>query len=316
MVKAKSKSLFKGKDKLPPPKTENEKFAQFKIELDEAREQTALKRLGIDVLFNREWRKIVGFNYEYYLFKLGRETIINNPPDLKFLHEDLFKPEFRGKAELYKYELSMYAHMVYHDYKTFPSQTLKDMLSNIKSAYNSIYNATREIIQHTNKSRSEQKVKEKYKIGLASGLPNNFNTKLYEEFDIIRRQLTHLGAIISKDQQHKLSKTKTPKKAKIQYFLFLARELYNMLDWSKFHKIKKTNLTKDEIHKYIETFTFNILDNLNPIKDSEDKDIINSFEWNLTSQEKKKIKPIKQFHNLVGCTNEAQFLKIKKAINF
>jgi len=313
LVKVKKK-MIKGRDKSPPPKTEKEKIAQLRIEFDEAREQVAQRRLGLDVFFNSKWRK--KFTSEYYIFRLIRDAIIQSSPDLTFLHDDLFKPEFKGKAELYKYELSLYSQMVYHDYKTFPSQTLKDMQSNIKSAHNSINKFRKEIHKHTDKSRIKKEVKEKYKFGLALGLPTYFDRNAYDQLEIIQKQLILLSEIITKDQKHKSSKTKTPKKAKIQYFLFLARELYNMLDWSKSHKIKKTNLTKDEIHKYIETFTFNILDNLNPIKDSEDKDIINSFEWNLTSQEKKKIKPIKQFHNLVGCTNEAQFLKIKKAINF
>ena len=112
------------------------------------------------------------------------------------------------------------------------------------------------------------------------------------------------------------SKTKTPNKAKMQYFLFLTRELYNMIDWSQAKMTKTNNLTEEEIHKQVETFTLNIRDSFYQIQDTDEKILINSFEWNLTSTEKKKIKIIKQFQNLMGCSNEAQFLKIKKAINF
>jgi hypothetical protein len=316
LVKAK-KTLLKGSNKSTPPKTEQEQRVKFLQDLDERREKIALTRLGLENLFDPKWYMNKG-NTEYNLFESKRLHIIYNSQEpIHFLRDDLFKPKFRGKVKLYKNELSLYGHMVYNDYKTFPSQILKNMLSNFKSAHESISKATHDIVQHTiHKSRTKQEVKEKYKFGLGLGLPNQFNTIVYEELNTIQKQLTALGMVIMKDQKYKSPITSTPFKAKMQYFLFLTRELYNMLDWSQAKTTKTTNLTEEEIHKQVETFTLNIMDSFYQIQDTDEKILINSFEWNLTSTEKKKIKIIKQFQNLMGCSNEAQFLKIKKAINF
>jgi hypothetical protein len=316
LVKAKSKSLFKGRDKLPPPKTEQEQRVKFLLDLDERREKIALTRLGLENLFDPKWRMNKG-NTEYNLFESNRQHVIYNSQEpIHFLRDELFKPKFRGKVKLYKNELSLYGHMVYNDYKTFPSQTLKNMLSNFKSAHDSIFNASRDIVEHTiHMSRAKQEVKEKFKFGLGLGLPNQFNTIVCEELNTIQKQLTALGMIIMKDQKY-ISPTSTKFKAKMQYFLFLTRELYNMLDWSQAKTTKTTNLIEEEIHKQVETFTLNIMDSFYQIQDTDEKKLIKCFEWNLTSNEKKKIKIIKQFQNLMGCSSEAQFLKIKKAINF
>jgi len=308
LVKAK-KTLLKGSIKSAPPKTGEEQIVAMFEQLEEVRHRTSLNRLKLDAYLDPKWVKF-NTSPEYRLFSISRDSLTHSYSEFTIIDLDYIQPKFKGLAKLYMNELFLYGHMVFNDFRPIPSNELKKMASNLQTAKKSIRKATDKIAKYTfSKSRKKQEVKEKYKIGLALGLPNLFNQNIYAELDIIVKELTNLEAIIEADRKLKTKNTKTPLKAKLQYFIFLCKELFNMLN-------KPSKIKEDEVKKDIENFTINIMKILHFIKDTNSTELIKAFEWNFHKEEKKNIKPIRNFYNLMGCTNEAQFLKIKKAINF
>ena len=275
--------------------------------LSEHRNKIARRRLKLDAYFDKKWLSIRG-NHDYYLFDLQRSIITRNPNKISITTGNIFKPKMRGKALLYMNELALYGHMCFSDYKTYPAQVLKDMASNIKNIKESISLIMKKLNTQQIKEQTKHGIGQKFSFGLASGLPHQYHTVLWEELDTMKIQFEELEKIVKADHKFKDKKTKFKFLGKIQYYLFLCRELFKMIDFSKFQEINT-----DNYDRYLQAFYVRIIEEIPGISATNKIAILDSVD--LKPSEKKRWE-VNQFVNLMGCNTPKDYERARKIIHF
>jgi len=287
-------------------KLEQQYFKQLKLK-SVNRKKFAKSRLKLDAHFDKKWLSIRG-NHEYYLFDISRTIITRNPNNISITIGNIFKPKMKGKALLYMDELALYGHMCFNDYKTYPAQLLKDMASNIKNIKDTISLVMKKLETQQITEQTKHGIGQKFSFGLASGLPHQYHTVLWEELDTMRIQFEELEEIVKADREFKDRKTKTPFLGKIQYYLFLCKELFKMIDFSKFPEVNT-----DNYDRYLQGFIVRIIEEIPEISATNKIAILDSIY--LRPEEKKKY-AINKFVNLMGCNSPKEYEKARKLINF
>jgi len=289
-------------------RTPEQQVANLNKLLTERREALAKERLKIDAYLDPQWLKNRG-NYDYYLFDLNRTIITRQGLNQIWIYTgDIFKPKLKTKAKYYMNELLMYGHMCFNDYKTYPAQVLKDMASNVKTIQKEISLVKKKIDEQQIHKSKKLEIGTKYTFGLGSGLPKSFHLHLWEELDIMKREFNELEQIIKADQKVKKNKTKTNFLARIQYYIFLCKEIFKMVDFTKYPEINS-----DNYERYQHGFILRILEEIPEISHTNQVKILNSIK--LRPADKKKYE-VNQFVNLMGCNSPKEYERARKLINF
>ena len=289
-------------------RTPEQQLANLTKLLFKKREAIAKERLKIDAYLDPQWLKNRG-NYEYYRFDLSRTTIARQGFNQIYIYTgDMFKPNMKGKAQLYMNELLVYGQMCFRDYKTYPAQVLKDMMSNVRTIQKEISLVMKKIDEQQIHKSKKLEIGTKFSFGLGSGLPTSFHSHLWEELDIMDREFGELEQLIKADQKVKINKTKTNFLAKIQYYIFLCKEIFKMVDFTKYPEVNS-----DNYERYQHGFILRILKEIPEISQTDQVKILNSIKLRPADQKKY---GVNQFVNLMGCNSAKEYEKARKLINF
>ena len=290
------------------PITEDEQLRRMNILLNDKRIKTAKDRLKISDFLDKKWLSHRG-NYDYYIFDINRTLITRRGFNfLAIKLGNMWKKNKEQEALLYMNELYLYAHMCFRDYATFPSGVLKDMVSNLNTIKKSINLIKSKIDKYQIEESPKLTIGTKYAIGLGSGLPHNYSNNLWEEMDTIEYEVIELMQIIEADRKHKMSKSKTNFLGKIQYFIYLCKELFKMIDFEKY-----PDVNTDNYDGYLKGFILKISSEIPEISRTDHEKIIDSMY--LRPEDKKKYE-VNDFVNLMGCESPIEYKKLRKLINF
>ena len=288
-------------------RTPEQQLHNLTVLLTKHRNEIAKKRLKLETYLDKKWLSNRG-NYDYYLFDIQRTLITRRPNLIAIFTGNIFKPKMRDKALLYMNELVLYGHMCFNDYKTYPAQVLKDMGSNIKTIQKEIKLVMRKIEEQQVVKSKKKEIGTKFVFGLASGLPHLYHNVLWEELDTMKIQFEELEKLVIADKELKHKKTKTNFLGKIQYYLFLCREIFKMTDFSKFPEVNT-----DNYDRYLQGFYLRILQEIPDISETDQIKILNSIKLRPADQKKY---GVNKFVNLMGCSSSEEYKRLRKLINF
>jgi hypothetical protein len=131
---------------------------------------------------------------------------------------------------------------------------------------------------------------------------------LWEELDTMKIQFEELEKLVIADKELKHKKTKTNFLGKIQYYLFLCREIFKMTDFSKFPEVNT-----DNYDRYLQGFYLRILQEIPDISETDQIKILNSIKLRPADQKKY---GVNKFVNLMGCSSSEEYKRLRKLINF
>jgi len=115
----------------------------------------------------------------------------------------------------------------------------------------------------------------------------------------MEREFAELEQIIKADQKVKTNKTKTNFLARIQYYIFLCKEIFKMADFTKYPKINS-----DNYEQYQHGFILRILQEIPDISETDQIKILNSIKLRPADQKKY---GVNKFVNLMGCTSSEEY---------
>ena len=96
--------------------------------------------------------------------------------------------------------------------------------------------------------------------------------------------------------------------AKIQYYIFLCKEIFKMVDFTKYPEVNS-----DNYERYQHGFILRILEEIPEISQTDQVKIANNIK--LKPKDQKKY-GVNQFVNLMGCNSPKEYEKARKLINF
>ena len=287
--------------------TPQEVQAELQEQLNEHRKKIARKRLSMDDYRNPEFLKFHKNRYDYYIFDLNRDLCRGKGASYLAWFKEIYDPDELNKVEYLVNELTLYGHLVFYDFKPYPDNVLRNMISNINTIQKRLILLRKTILKHSNMPLT---VQERPRLGIGSGMPIGFPLHTLDELDTIEWEMIFLRDIMEADKKVP-SNTKTNFKAKMQYFFYLCNEIFACLDFKKY-PVSSDEKSPNYWEKIRKDFYIKMAEEIHHLSQTEKERLLDACY--LRPKEKKY--KVKKFQNLIGITNVKDFDKARKLINF
>ena len=280
---------------------------ELKEKLNEHRKKIAETRLSVDHYRNPKFLKLHKNRYDFYIFDLNREISRNSGTTYLSHFKDIYRTKDLGRVEFLFNELTLYGHLVFYDFKPYPDNKLKKMITHINGIQKNLFKIKEIILDH---SKMPMNVKERHRLGLGSAMPVGFPLLTVDELDVIEWEMILLRDICEADKKVPTN-TKTNFKAKMQYFFYLCDQIFACIDTDKY-PMSADDKSPNYWEKIRKEFYIRMAEEMHSLSKTEKGQLLDATY--LRPNEKKY--EIKKFHDLMGVRTVKDFDKARKNINF